>query len=74
VKLLIMQLPPIFRHFIHPWSKYSPQHPVLKTPSVYITPLMLETKFRTHTELEEGIYFPTLKWRLVKCQIVSVLI
>jgi hypothetical protein len=32
VKLLIMQFPPISRHFIPPRSKYSPQHPVLKHP------------------------------------------
>jgi hypothetical protein len=30
--LLIMQFPPISRHFISPRSKYSPQHPVLKDP------------------------------------------
>jgi hypothetical protein len=28
MKLLIMQFPPIPRHFIPPRSKYSPQHPV----------------------------------------------
>jgi hypothetical protein len=48
MKLLIMQFPPISRHFIFLQTKYSPQRPVLKTPSV--SPLMLETKFRTHTE------------------------
>jgi hypothetical protein len=29
MKLLIMQFPPISRHFIPPRSKYSPQHPLL---------------------------------------------
>jgi hypothetical protein len=32
MKLLIMQLPPISRHFISLRSKHSPQHPVLKLP------------------------------------------
>jgi hypothetical protein len=32
MKLLIMQFPPISRHIIPLWSKYSPQHPVLKHP------------------------------------------
>jgi hypothetical protein len=32
MKLLIMQFPPISRHFIPLWSKYSPRHPVLKHP------------------------------------------
>jgi hypothetical protein len=30
MKLLVMQFPPISRHFVPPRSKYSPQHPVLK--------------------------------------------
>jgi hypothetical protein len=50
MKLLIMQFPPISRHFIPPRSKYYPHYPVLKHPQSYVPPLMLETKFRTHTE------------------------
>jgi hypothetical protein len=29
MKCLITQFSPPFYHFIYPWSKYSPQHPVL---------------------------------------------
>jgi hypothetical protein len=37
MKLLIMQLPQISRHIIPLWSKYSPQHPLLKHPqSVFL--------------------------------------
>jgi hypothetical protein len=50
MNLLIIQFPSISRHFIPPRSKYSPQHPVLKYPQSVFPPLMLETKFRTHTE------------------------
>jgi hypothetical protein len=32
MKLLVMQLSPPSRHSIPLWSKYSPQHPVLKHP------------------------------------------
>jgi hypothetical protein len=32
MKLLITQFSPISRHFVSLWSKYSPQHPVLKHP------------------------------------------
>jgi hypothetical protein len=32
------------------WSKYSPQHAALKTPSVYVPPLKSKTKFHTHSE------------------------
>jgi hypothetical protein len=32
MKLLVMQFPPTSRHSIPLWSKYSPQHPVLKHP------------------------------------------
>jgi hypothetical protein len=44
MKLLIMQLSPISHNFISLWTKYSPQHPVLKHPQS-----VLETKFRTYT-------------------------
>jgi hypothetical protein len=49
MKLLIMQFPPVSRHFISLRCKYSPHHRS-QTPSVCVPPLMLETKFRTHTE------------------------
>jgi hypothetical protein len=48
MKLLIMQFPAISRRIIPPRAKYFPQHPVLK-PSVFVPPLLLETKFRTNT-------------------------
>jgi hypothetical protein len=47
MKLLIMQFHPISRHFISLRSKYSPQHPVLKHPQVFVPPLMSQNKFHT---------------------------
>jgi hypothetical protein len=49
MKLLIMQFPPISHHFIPPQSKYSP-HTLFSNTSFHVPPLMLQTKFRTHTE------------------------
>jgi hypothetical protein len=40
MKLLIMQFSPPSYHFIPLRTKYSPLHPVLKTPSVYVPPLL----------------------------------
>jgi hypothetical protein len=49
MKILIVQFPPISRHFLSLQFKYS-QHPVLKHPQSVCFPLMFETKFCTHTE------------------------
>jgi hypothetical protein len=38
MKLLIMQFSPTSYHFIPLWSKYSPQHPVLKHPESIFLP------------------------------------
>jgi hypothetical protein len=50
MKLLIVQLSPVSRNFIPRRSKYSTSAPCSQTPSVYALPLILETKFHTHTE------------------------
>jgi hypothetical protein len=34
MKLLLMPFPSVSRHFVRPWSKYFPQHSVLKHPRV----------------------------------------
>jgi hypothetical protein len=39
MKLLIMQFSPNSSLFIPPWSKYSPQHPVLKHPQSMFLPI-----------------------------------
>jgi hypothetical protein len=49
-KLPIMQFSPLSCHFIRLRPNYSPQYPVPKTTSVYVHPLMSETKFHTHRE------------------------
>jgi hypothetical protein len=48
-----MQFSPASCHFSSLQSKYSPWHPVLKH-SVYVPPLMSQTKFHTHTELQQN--------------------
>jgi hypothetical protein len=50
MKFLIMQFSPTSCHFISLRSKYFPWHPLLKLPSVYVSPLLSETKFHTHTK------------------------
>jgi hypothetical protein len=48
MKLLIMQFSPTSCHLIPVRSKYSPQHPVLKTPSVQ---WLKYIKFKVHFRL-----------------------
>jgi hypothetical protein len=50
MKLFIMQFSPFSCHLISLLPKYPSQHPVLKTPPVYVLHLIKETKFHTHTE------------------------
>jgi hypothetical protein len=47
MKLFITQFSPTFCRFISLQSKYSSQHPVLKTHSVYVSPLESEARFHT---------------------------
>jgi hypothetical protein len=48
IKLLIMQFSPVSRHFTSFRSKYSLTTPCSQTPSVYIPPLISETKCNTY--------------------------
>jgi hypothetical protein len=50
MKLLVMQLSAPSCHSILLWSKYSPQHPVLKHPQFMFLRLMSETMFHIHIE------------------------
>jgi hypothetical protein len=52
MKLFITQFHPSSNCFIPPRSRYSPQHPILKPPSVYVLPLISETKLHIHGKLE----------------------
>jgi hypothetical protein len=45
MKLLVMQLSPPSRHSIPLWSKYSPQHPVLKYPQFIFLPYCQTPRF-----------------------------
>jgi hypothetical protein len=53
----IVQLSPFSCYFFPLGSKYSPQHPVLLTPSVHSVPLMWQTKCRTHTKQLAELWF-----------------
>ena len=44
-QFLIMQFPPLTCYLVHPSSKYSPQHPILKHPSPCSSPSVL-AKYR----------------------------
>ena len=50
IKLLILYLSPLPCCLIPLRLRYLPQHPILKTPSTYISPSMWVTKFHTHTK------------------------
>jgi hypothetical protein len=55
MKLLGLEFPPASCYAILPESKY-PQHR-FQTPSVCVPPIMSETKFHTHREPPEKLYF-----------------
>jgi hypothetical protein len=60
MKLLIVQFSSSSRHFISFRSKFLAA-PCSQTPSVYVSPLMSQTKFHTHTEQQAKVnsqYFP----------------
>jgi hypothetical protein len=71
MKLLVMQFSPPFRRFIPLRSKISSSAPCSQTPSVYISPLMSETKYHTHTEPEaNSICLPLVLVAL--CEVVPM--
>jgi hypothetical protein len=62
VKFILLQFSP-WSIFLSFRSKYLPQHPVLKNPSVCVPPSKWETKFRTHT-VHLAQHDPNFKWNL----------
>ena len=67
-----MQSPPFPRYLVPPRSKYSPQHPVPKTPSVSFPPAMSTTKFHTHTT-QRAKLFPNCKINSLRNTSLSLL-
>jgi hypothetical protein len=57
MKLISIHSPPSCHLLLPLRSKYSPQHPVLKTPSIYVLLLVWETKFHTHTQQQVKLQF-----------------
>jgi hypothetical protein len=49
MKLLIILFYPAFRLILALRAQYSPQHLVRRVPSIYVIPLILQTKFHART-------------------------
>jgi hypothetical protein len=58
MKLLLMQIHLTVYHYIPLRPKYYSQQPVLKyAQSMYVIPLLSETKFHTRTKLQGKLWF-----------------